>query len=212
MKLSAVDKLNLALKDEKKPISKKEKLELIKNISINLSDSEEENLFLESKTKEALNIQANASLELGRVFSEVAEKIEDRTYCNWLEIIGFNRTTAFRHRRRHELFLMATKESTKEIIASLTFRELEIFYKNKEDNIKLIDESEFTLNEVKNYLSGLQETSQKLQIVSKEIHNLVNYNLFKNINIEEKIEKLDEKKQEEVNDLLTKLQKIFENL
>ncbi|MGL5803354.1 MAG: hypothetical protein ACRCX7_12380, partial [Cetobacterium sp.] len=85
--MGAIDRLRRATEGASKEIIEKEKkseaLEIIKNVAkIEFCKTKEENEFLEVKTKEILNLQANASIQLGKIFKEVSEKIqEDMTYC-----------------------------------------------------------------------------------------------------------------------------------
>ncbi|MCJ8341942.1 MAG: hypothetical protein MJH09_03685 [Cetobacterium sp.] len=202
-KLSAIDKLNLALenKGNKEEKEIKNKYE-IKKININFSENKEENKFLENKINEVFKIQINASLELGRIFTEVSEKVEEGMYCKWLEIAGYNRVSAFRHRRRYELYQLAITKEAKENIAMLTFREIENFYKNKEENIKLINEG-ISIEELKNKL-----LMNKNLTIEKEVKNTeFNFNIFKNLKKE--LKTLDSEKQQKVKVLLEEIEKVI---
>lgn len=147
----ALTRLEEALQENKN--RNNERKEFIKNIKstleIEISENKEENEFLLEKTKEIIKLQANSSLELGKIFQEVEEKIEDRTYCKWLNLVGYNRVTAF---RRYTLYLETKTERGKEIAGVLTFREIENFYKNYEENLNLLNSDKFTLKHFKKYL------------------------------------------------------------
>lgn len=207
-KLSTLEKLNVALKEEKEvAIIKKN---IITNIIVNISENSIENDFFKEKTLEILNIQANASIQLGKIFEEVANKTEDKSYCKWLEYVGYTRTTAFRHRRRYELYELAETEKGKEIVALLTFRELDTFYQNVDKNLEKLNKNEFTPEQFKRYLIEskqllLSEDKQK----EEQNKNKINLSIK---NWEEKIEKLPKNKQAVVNKLLYKIEKILDSI
>ncbi|MCQ8213387.1 hypothetical protein NON08_12835 [Cetobacterium somerae] len=210
--MGAIDRLRRATEGANKEISEKENkiktLEIIKNIAkIDFSKSEEENEFLEVKTKEILNLQANASIQLGRIFKEVSEKIqEDMTYCQWLDLIGFNRMTALRHKRRFELFENTNNDIAKEIVGSLTFREIEQIYKNLQENLIYLN----TSNSIIEFKSILKEKNLiEKKEVKKEIETNINFEIFNDI--KEKILNVDKKKKEEIEKLLLKIEKLLKS-
>lgn len=210
--MGAIDRLRRATEGASKEIVEKEKksetLEIIKNIAkIDFCDSKEENEFLEIKTKEILNLQANASIQLGKIFKEVSEKIqEDMTYCQWLELVGFNRMTALRHRRRFELFESANTDIAKEIVGSLTFREIEKIYKNLEENLTYLNASNGVLD-FKNFLK--EENLIKSEESRKELGVNINFEIFNNI--KEKIQYVDDKRKEEIEKLLLKIERLLKD-
>lgn len=210
--MGAIDRLRRATEGASKEVVEKEKksetLEIIKNIvKIDFCDSKEENEFLEIKTKEILNLQANASIQLGKIFKEVSEKIqEDMTYCQWLELVGFNRMTALRHRRRFELFESANTDIAKEIVGSLTFREIEKIYKNLEENLTYLNASNGVLD-FKNFLK--EENLIKSEESRKELGVNINFEIFNNI--KEKIQYVDDKRKEEIEKLLLKIERLLKN-
>ena len=210
--MGAIDRLRRATEGAGKEVVEKEKksetLEIIKNIvKIDFCDSKEENEFLEIKTKEILNLQANASIQLGKIFKEVSEKIqEDMTYCQWLELVGFNRMTALRHRRRFELFESANTDIAKEIVGSLTFREIEKIYKNLEENLTYLNASNGVLD-FKNFLK--EENLIKSEESRKELGVNINFEIFNNI--KEKIKYVDDKRKEEIEKLLLKIERLLKD-
>lgn len=210
--MGAIDRLRRATEGASKEVIKKDKkieqLEIIKNVvKINFCETKEENEFLEIKTKEILNLQANASIQLGKIFKEVSERIqEDMTYSQWLELVGFNRMTALRHRRRFELFENANNDIAKEIVGSLTFREIEKFYKNLKENIIHLNSS----NSIMDFKTFLKEESLvSYEKVKKEVELNINFEIFNNI--KEKIQKVDIKRKEEIEKLLLKIEKLLNN-
>lgn len=210
--MGAIDRLRRATEGASKEVIKKDKkieqLEIIKNVvKINFCETKEENEFLEIKTKEILNLQANASIQLGKIFKEVSERIqEDMTYSQWLELVGFNRMTALRHRRRFELFENANNNIAKEIVGSLTFREIEKFYKNLKENIIHLNSSN-SIMDFKTFLK--EENLVSYEKVKKEVELNINFEIFNNI--KEKIQKVDIKRKEEIEKLLLKIEKLLNN-
>lgn len=210
--MGAIDRLRRATEGASKEVIKKDKkieqLEIIKNVvKINFCETKEENEFLEIKTKEILNLQANASIQLGKIFKEVSERIqEDMTYSQWLELVGFNRMTALRHRRRFELFENANNDIAKEIVGSLTFREIEKFYKNLKENIIHLNSSN-SIMDFKTFLK--EENLVSYEKVKKEVELNINFEIFNNI--KEKIQKVDIKRKEEIEKLLLKIEKLLNN-
>ncbi|WP_297599292.1 hypothetical protein [uncultured Cetobacterium sp.] len=210
--MGAIDRLRKATETASKEVveqkSKDIGLDIIKNIvKINLCETKEENEFLELKTKELLNVQANASIQLGKIMTEVSQKItEDITYCQWLELVGFNRMTALRHRRRYDLFQSVNNSIAKEIVASLTFREIEKIYKNLSENLVCLNTSK-TVMEFKNILKNELFIEQK---ESKKIQKMdINFEIFSNI--KEKVNQMDDKKKDEVAKLLLKIEKLLKD-
>lgn len=75
---------------------------------IQLTNSDEINLFLQNEFYQYKNLQQRTALELGRILERVFEKLKDfdgqTTYCKFLEIVGINRMTALRYRNRAKLY------------------------------------------------------------------------------------------------------------
>ncbi len=164
-------------------------------------DSLEEKKYLEQKSIEVLNTQAKASLELGEIFEEVFQKIEDRTYCSWLEELGYNRMTASRHRKRYSLYSEVKGIRTKEIIASLTFRELDKVSKEPETYLELMETS--NLKDFKNFLKN---ETQKPTIRESSFFSFKKMNIKKYSN---QINKLDPK---ETDQAILEVEELEKNL
>lgn len=200
MKLA--DRLKQAVQSE----NKEEKNEVITEIGeLIISENKEENMYLINKTLEILNIQAKASLELGKIFNEVIEKVEENTYCKWLEINGYNRTTAFRHRRRHTLYGKISNEKGKELVALCSYREIDKI--SKEEDIYLnILESDITYLELKERLKDSE--IKKEEVLNIQMNSFKNYgNIFKDI--DNKLESLDQKNKKKVQKHLEEIDKIL---
>ena len=118
--------------------SSEKKPPLIKNINkeiFKITSDEEINNFLKEKSLEVLNLQARASLTLGKIFTEVEEKLSGNRYTGcyvkWLELNGFNKMTALRHRNRYKLYALCDNDFSKEVIAKLPYRQINDICKNE---------------------------------------------------------------------------------
>lgn len=150
----------------------------------NFSDNEDVNYFLKEKTAQIIQLQANSSLELGKIFSEAAEKLSGDNHYNglyekWLLKIGFNKMTALRHRKRYELYIQVKNEHSRKLISILPVRILSdlINSEEKEKILNLIEENqEFKVNDIKKLLekniSLEDENFIDDKIYFKEIENL----------------------------------------
>ena len=103
----------------------------------NITEDKETNEFLVKKSVEVLGIQAKASVDLGKIFKEVHEKLagdnhHNGVYTVWLEKNGFNKMTALRHRRRHELYTLVNSESGKAFVATLPVRTIDSIYRQED--------------------------------------------------------------------------------
>ncbi len=97
---------------------------------LNFIEDKNINEFLIDKTLELHSIQANASVELGKVFYEAHKELSgnnqyDGIYTKWLNTIGFNKMTALRHRKRYELFCWSHSVTSKNFVATLPVRTIE---------------------------------------------------------------------------------------
>lgn len=185
----------------------------------NFCDNEEVNYFLKEKTAQICQLQANSSLELGKIFCEAADKLVGDNHYNglyekWLLKIGFNKMTALRHRKRYELYTQVKNEHSKKLISILPVRILsELIGSNeKEEILKLIEESpEFRVNDIKDLIikkdniAVIEELNDD-KFYFREIENL------KKINVK----KLDLTKAKQLKDELEKIledvKKILEDI
>lgn len=165
--------------------------------------------FLKNKTREIISIQANDTLKLGEILTEVEKELSKKgspeaSYLKFLNYNGINSKTALRLRKRYELYDLVPGE-VKNIIALLSVREIEELYKNKDllnelnPGIKLLEVKELLKeNRIE------EETENKI----KEVKSINEFN-FLNKTYQDKFEDLDLKKQNQVVNLLEKLEKIF---
>lgn len=167
--------------------------------NITFSENEEENNYLLEQTKKLLTLQANASLELGKLFEETSEKIQERTYCKWIEMLGFNRVTAYRHRKRYNLFKEAKTLKGKEIISLLTFRQLDKFCEARKENLEILNKDQFSLEDFQQYL--IEPKQEKLNL---------NNDSFNFTDLKKKISKVNDKAvKEKINNLLEQIYELL---
>ena len=168
---------NFKKKDEVEVITKKDSLVAVtqNNLSeyydLNFVEDKSINEFLINKTLELHTIQANASVELGKVLYEAHKELSganqyDGLYIKWLDKIGFNKMTALRHRKRYELVCWSHSVTTKNFVATLPVRTIEKLYSHSEREhlVSLIEEGDVSTNtqlmellEVKNILPSQEK-------------------------------------------------------
>lgn len=188
--------------------------------TIEFIDDIEINDYLNNKGKEILKMNASGSLFLGKIFTEVQEKLieyddeKSTTYCKWLDVNGYNRMTALRHKRRYELYELCKTQKGKTIISLLTVREIEKIYKAEEsisNFLSLCDEEANNFSDIKILLKEIKYTEPDIQ---SEIE-FTNYGIQEKYNdvIKRlngyKMDRIDEKKQEKLNKYLEKIEKLL---
>ncbi len=167
--------------------------------------------FLKNKTREIISIQANDTLKLGEILTEVEKELSKKgspeaSYLKFLNYNGINSKTALRLRKRYELYTLVPGE-VKNIIALLSVREIEELYKNK-DLLNEINPG-IKLLEVKELLKENKAEEVINKNKTEEIKSIGDFKFLKN-SYQDKFENLDLKKQNKVINLLEKLEKIFE--
>ena len=173
--------------------------------------------FLEEKSLEMLSIQSQNIIQLGKnlteVFNELGRKgSPEGLYVRYIEFNGYKKDTALRLRKRYELYSMAEDERVKKIISILPVRAIEKFYKDKENLLSLImeekDDIDFKrvkdiIDSQKNEVIELKE--DKSLDIGFEIEKIDD--LYKKIN--NRFDKLDEKKKEKLAKLLLEIEKLL---
>lgn len=127
----------------------------------NFCDNEEVNYFLKEKTAQICQLQANSSLELGKIFCEAVDRLAGDNHYNglyekWLLQIGFNKMTALRHRKRYELYTQVKNEHSKKLVSILPVRILSdlVSSNEKEEILAQIEENpEFKVNDLKKLIA-----------------------------------------------------------
>lgn len=173
--------------------------------------------FLEEKSLEMLSIQSQNIIQLGKnlteVFNELGRKgSPEGLYVRYIEFNGYKKDTALRLRKRYELYSMAEDERVKKIISILPVRAIEKFYKDKENLLSIImeekDDIDFKrvkdiIDSQKNEVIELKE--DKSLDIGFEIEKIDD--LYKKIN--NRFDKLDEKKKEKLAKLLLEIEKLL---
>ena len=168
------------------------------------------NDFLKEKTLETQNISAKGSLALGKIFSEVFEKLlGSKTYEKFIELNGFNKRTALRHRKRFEIFKIVPEEM-RAMIATLPMELIEKISNNEEELLPHIEDGVsregleiliqgLDINNAKNMKINFSETEKSVE---------EKFVALGSINIE-RINSLEEGKKNKINNLLKKIEKIL---
>jgi hypothetical protein len=168
------------------------------------------NNFLKEKTLETQNISAKGSLALGKVFSEVFEKLQgSKTYEKFIQLNGFNRRTALRHRKRFEIFKIVPEER-KPMIAMLPMELIEKISNNEEELLPYI-ENGISREELETLIQGLEiDNTDNMKIKFSETEKSVEEKIVAlgNLSIE-RINSLEEGKKYKINNLLKKIEKIL---
>lgn len=189
---------------------------LIKNINedvFKLTLDNEVNDFLKEKSLEVLNLQAQTSLTLGKIFTEVELKLSGNRYTGcyvkWLELNGYNKMTALRHRNRYKLYSLCSNDFSKEIIAKLAYAKIDKICKTP--NPKEIIEN----LEKDNSIDYLEEIFSEKKAIILEDNDILNYDINNFVNHfpkKENFNKLPLEKQKMVVNLLKKIDKIFKEI
>lgn len=180
------------------------KYDYLTNLLTNIKEEDIKD-FLKNESFKLINIQAKSSLELGEIFTNVFNKLSKQgssngLYENWLELHGYNKKTALRHRKRFELY-SEVDENKKNIVALLPVRTIEELYKDKKTSIELINKAEsidslITLNVL---------DDKEAFVVPKAIY--YDFNIFNNF--QERITLLQDKDRDKVEKLLSEIYKIL---
>lgn len=187
------------------------------NIINEISDDVKIQELLRKSSIKFLNTISNSTLELGKLFEEVAGELKkqgspDGIYIKWLESINMNRMTALRYRRRYRLFQGMKDISGQKTVSLFSSRVIDLIFKEnvEETAIELLNDGA-TEKDIKALLENKVVTlptqiETKLEIV--EITEKVNF-IYNEFN--KKVNELSEEEKIQVNNLLSKIEKIFTN-
>lgn len=183
-----------------------------------IAEDEETQNYLKDNSLKLLNITANASIELGKIYEEVAEFLSKKgnsegIYVKWLEANGINKMTALRHRKKYRLYVEVKEEYRKTVIL-LPTRAIENIFKDEEEKkivIEYINKGS-SVEEIKNLLEGKQIENAENKKINFEIDDVGNMTekaqvIFTEFN--QRIERLPDDKKKKVNDLLIRIEKIL---
>lgn len=202
-------------KVEEKIVKEKTSL-LIKNIDddiFKLTIDSEVNNFLKEKSLEVLNLQAQTSLTLGKIFTEVELKLSGNRYTGcyvkWLELNGYNKMTALRHRNRYKLYSLCSNDFSRETIAKLAYAKIDKICKisNPKEVIENLEKN--------NSADYLEEIFSEKKAIILEDNDILNYDINNFVNHfpkKENFNKLPLEKQKMVVNLLKKIDKIFKEI
>lgn len=180
------------------------------------TDDLELNGFLNESSNKVKKMQMVASIVLGEIFEEVKNRLGNHyhgLYEKWLELSGYNRMTALRHRNRYKLFTYCNTEKGKLTIAELPIKliqhisSLELEYIEK--IIKKIDLG-IDKKEVSNIIQIEEKTENKIETTTLKDFNFKKIKKIKNYeDLEVYKEKYDrlQKSLKEINNLLKKKEK-----
>lgn len=187
------------------------------NMINEISDNKEIQELLKKSSIKFLNTISNSTLELGKLFEEVAGELKkqgspDGIYIKWLESINMNRMTALRYRRRYQLFQGMKDINGQKTVSLLSSRVIDLIFKEKVEQtaIELLNDGA-NEKDIKALLENKVITlstpdEPKLEIF--EIAERVNF-IFNEFN--NKVNDLSEEEKIQVNNLLSKIEKIFTN-
>ena len=200
----------------KEILKERKQQELITEKTLDFSDeifnSEDLDIndFLKEKTLETQNISAKGSLALGKIFSEVFEKLlGSKTYEKFIEWNGFNKRTALRHRKRFEIFKIVPDEM-RSMIATLPMGLIEEISNNEKELLPYI-ENGISREELETLIQGLEiDNTDNMKIKFSETEKSVEEKIVAlgNLSIE-RINSLEEGKKYKINNLLKKIEKIL---
>lgn len=172
--------------------------------------------FLREKSLQMINLQGNTVLTLGKICHEVAEELgrkgsPEGIYYKWLEFNGLSKNTALRHRKRYELFTQAEEIKLKEIMVLLTVKEIDLIHKEKETMMDILNsEKNPELKAVKEMLGlGVSGIGREMIGVTEAPDFEKSIQRFGNIMKNLKKTELPPKKQEKLEILLEKIEKLL---
>lgn len=171
---------------------------------------------LEEYTIKLLNIQANSTIALGMIFTEIYDKLalkgsENGVYEKWLSINNFNKTTAWRYRQRYMIYNSVSEEK-KAIVAILPQNIIkEIHNLGIEESVGIINNSENKEKIIEFFTPiGIIENKRSEKNNKDEVE-IRDYDfIFKKIEEKKcKIDELEEEKRKELNKYLKKIEEIL---
>lgn len=185
------------------------------DVTFELAEDRHLNDYLILKSKELIGVQANARLELGKIFQEVHDKLAGNKhtglYVKWLGVNGYNKMTALRHRNRYELYEEMSSDNGKMIAATAPQRLIEAILSH-EDRINVINRlnSSMTKEELVEALEEKQPIIDVAEAVDFDVE--AEFNSFKKMYNKVDISRLSSKQQNELRKLLEKFNKLFQGI
>lgn len=165
-------------KDNKKEIIKKEHLDFSQE-AFNENDIET-NEFLKAKACELVNINSKATLALGRIFTDVFERLGNNrvgTYEKFIKELGYNVRTVQRYRARFGLYSRLKNEDSKSLVAILPVKYLEKIVAEEERYFSLLEAG----IEKDELIKTLENIKSEPLIEDKHEEIVISSDIFKNM-------------------------------
>lgn len=206
-----MNELSSALQSRQKPqkeFIKKEHLDFTQE-AFNEND-QATNEYLKSKAYELVTINSKATLALGKIFTEVFEKLGNNkigTYEKFIKELGYNVRTVQRYRGRYELYDKVKDENAKSLIAILPVKYLEYIMANEETYLPIL-QAGITKEEL---VEKINENKQPPVIENKQEELVISSNLVKDLLLDLSM-KAEEKEKNLTNKEKLKLKKLLEQI
>lgn len=207
------DELNAIEKVKKNDVKSKEILDINHYQYIHFTENSEVDDFLNDQSFKILNLPAGANIFLGSIFIEVQDYLSslensDATYVKWLESNGFNRMTALRYKKRAEIYNSLNSSKAKYFIGITSQKIIDEIskFENRDEIIETLEKME-NFDEIEAFLKkDIIEIEEK--VVEKE--NIEIKQRIKKLPLKN-IEKLDNEKQDKINNLVSQIEEILNN-
>lgn len=207
------DELNAIEKIKKNDVKNKDILDINHYQYIHFTENSEVDDFLNDQSFKILNLSAGANIFLGSIFIEVQDYLSslensDATYVKWLESNGFNRMTALRYKKRAEIYNSLNSSKAKYFIGITSQKIIDEIskFENRDEIIEALEKME-DFNKIEAFLKkDIIEIEEK--VVEKE--NIEIKQRIKKLPLKN-IEKLDNEKQDKINNLVSQIEEILNN-
>lgn len=206
------DELNAIEKIKKNDVKNKDILDINHYQYIHFTENSEVDDFLNDQSFKILNLSAGANIFLGSIFIEVQDYLSslensDATYVKWLESNGFNRMTALRYKKRAEIYNSLNSSKAKYFIGITSQKIIDEIskFENRDEIIEALEKME-DFNKIEAFLKkDIIEIEEKVEKENIEIKQRIKKLPLKNI------EKLDNEKQDKINNLVSQIEEILNN-
>lgn len=206
------DELNAIEKVKKNDVKNKDILDINHYQYIHFTEDSEVDDFLNDQSFKILNLSAGANIFLGSIFIEVQDYLSslensDATYVKWLESNGFNRMTALRYKKRAEIYKSLNSSKAKYFIGITSQKIIDEIskFENRDEIIEALEKME-DFDEIEAFLKkDIIEIEEKVEKENIEIKQRIKKLPLKNI------EKLDNEKQDKINNLVSQIEEILNN-
>lgn len=206
-------------KKESYEIAKKD-IEKVINIEIFREMTEDEKIvnLLMNSSIELFQIQAKNAIELGKVFKNVFDELGGEgskytgLYEKWLNANNISKSTALRYRKRYEIYnnVLPDKRNT---VTLLSQKYIDIIFldENKDNYIELINKgaNPKEIVEIIENQDKVEVIENKTETVNVDIFNHIPKFLSFSSEVNNKIEKLDDKKKRDLRKYLIKINEIL---